>query len=140
MPDVEPAPVADGAASRLVDRRTLLVGAAGELAAAGEDVGKPGVERQPAALRSIAGAAGGYALVTTVQDPRRAPRGPAVPPPATLRSMRDLGPAQGEGGLDGYGLGIERRALPGGTELIGHLGGTAGYRPSSAACDPSAWR
>jgi hypothetical protein len=25
-------------------------------------------------------------------------------------------------------LGIERRALPGGAELVGHLGGTAGYR------------
>src|SRR5688500_9668859 len=35
MPDVEPAPVADGAASRSVDRRTLLAGAAGALAAAG---------------------------------------------------------------------------------------------------------
>ena len=39
----------------------------------------------------------------------------------------DLAPAQGEGGLVGYGLGIERRALPGGVDLIGHLGG-AGYR------------
>jgi hypothetical protein len=42
--------------------------------------------------------------------------------------MLDLKPAQGEGGLTGYGLGIEQRALPGGIELIGHLGGTAGYR------------
>ena len=35
MPDVGLAPVANGAASRFVDRRTLLVGAAGALAAAG---------------------------------------------------------------------------------------------------------
>jgi hypothetical protein len=33
-----------------------------------------------------------------------------------------------EGGLVGYGLGIERRALPGGVELIGHFGGAPGYR------------
>ena len=35
MSDVELAPVADAAASRSVDRRTLLVGAAGAVAAAG---------------------------------------------------------------------------------------------------------
>ena len=35
MPDVRLAPVANGAAGRFVDRRTLLVGAAGVLAAAG---------------------------------------------------------------------------------------------------------
>jgi D-alanyl-D-alanine carboxypeptidase len=35
MPDVGLAPVANGAAGRFVDRRTLLVGAAGALAAAG---------------------------------------------------------------------------------------------------------
>lgn len=33
---------------------------------------------------------------------------------ATLRSMLDLAPAQGEGSLVGYGLGIEQYALPGG--------------------------
>jgi hypothetical protein len=37
--------------------------------------------------------------------------------------MLTIGPAQGEGGLVGYGLGIEQRALPGGSTLIGHLGG-----------------
>ena len=47
---------------------------------------------------------------------------------ATLSAMLDLAPAQGEGGLVGYGLGLERYALPGGVELVGHLGGTAGYR------------
>jgi hypothetical protein len=35
MPDVELTPLADGAASHSVDRRTLLVGAAGTVAAAG---------------------------------------------------------------------------------------------------------
>jgi hypothetical protein len=35
MPDVDLAPVADGAVRVRVDRRTLLVGAAGTLAAAG---------------------------------------------------------------------------------------------------------
>jgi hypothetical protein len=35
MPDVDLAPVAGGAARRAVDRRTLLVGAAGPIAAAG---------------------------------------------------------------------------------------------------------
>jgi hypothetical protein len=41
--------------------------------------------------------------------------------------MLTLLPAQGEGGLVGYGLGIEQRALPGGSDLIGHLGGAV-YR------------
>ena len=40
----------------------------------------------------------------------------------------DLTPAQGEDGLVGYGLGIERYGLPGGIELVGHLGCAAGYR------------
>jgi hypothetical protein len=35
MPAAEPAPAGDGTASRCVDRRTLLVGVAGALAAAG---------------------------------------------------------------------------------------------------------
>jgi hypothetical protein len=42
--------------------------------------------------------------------------------------MFAFAPAEDVGGLVGYGLGIERRVLPGGAELIGHLGGTAGYR------------
>jgi hypothetical protein len=37
--------------------------------------------------------------------------------------MLTIAPAQGEGGLVGYGLGIEQRALPGGPALVGHLGG-----------------
>jgi D-alanyl-D-alanine carboxypeptidase len=81
---------------------------------------------------SFAGAAGACALVTTVQDLARFLdalfRGRLFRRRATLRQMLDLAPAQGEGGLVGYGLGIEQYALPGGVELVGHLGGTAGYR------------
>jgi len=81
---------------------------------------------------SFAGAAGACALVTTVQNLARFGdallKGRLFRRRATLRSMLDLAPAQGEGGLAGYGLGIERYSLPGGVELVGHLGGTAGYR------------
>jgi len=81
---------------------------------------------------SFAGAAGACALVTTVHDLARfldaLLRGRLFRHRATLRQMLDLAPAQGEGGLVGYGLGIEQYALPGGVELVGHLGGTAGYR------------
>jgi D-alanyl-D-alanine carboxypeptidase len=80
---------------------------------------------------SFAGAAGGYALVTTVQDLARFLdalfAGRLFRHRATLKQMLAIAPAQGEGGLVGYGLGIERRALPGGAELIGHLGGAV-YR------------
>ena len=80
---------------------------------------------------SFAGAAGGAALVTTVQDLARFLdalfAGRLFGHRATLEQMLTLAPAQGEGGLVGYGLGIEQRALPGGAELIGHLGGAV-YR------------
>jgi D-alanyl-D-alanine carboxypeptidase len=80
---------------------------------------------------SFAGAAGGGALVTTVQDLARfldaLLAGRLFRHRATLEQMLTLAPAQGEGGLVGYGLGIEQRALPGGAELIGHLGGAV-YR------------
>jgi len=80
---------------------------------------------------SFAGAAGGYALVTTVHDLARfldaLLKGRLFRHGTTLKQMLTLAPAQGEGGLVGYGLGIERRALPGGAELVGHLGGAV-YR------------
>ncbi|MDX6657208.1 MAG: D-alanyl-D-alanine carboxypeptidase [Solirubrobacteraceae bacterium] len=80
---------------------------------------------------SFAGAAGGYSLATTVGDLARfldaLLAGRLFRHRATLKRMLTLAPAQGEGGLVGYGLGIERRALPGGAELIGHLGGAV-YR------------
>lgn len=80
----------------------------------------------------MADAAGGSALVTTVHDLARfldalfADR--LFRHRATLKQMLTIAPAQGQGGLAGYGLGIEQYALPGGVELVGHLGGTAGYR------------
>src|SRR4051812_5689153 len=80
---------------------------------------------------SFAGAAGGYALATTVPDLSRfldtLLAGRLFRHRATLKQMLTIAPAQGEGGLVGYGLGIEQRALPGGPTLIGHLGGAV-YR------------
>jgi D-alanyl-D-alanine carboxypeptidase len=80
---------------------------------------------------SFAGAAGGYALATTVGDLARFLdalfAGRLFRHRATRKQMLTIEPAQGEGGLVGYGLGIEQRALPGGAELIGHLGGAV-YR------------
>jgi D-alanyl-D-alanine carboxypeptidase len=80
---------------------------------------------------SFAGAAGGYALATTVGDLARFLdalfAGRLFRHRATLTQMLAIAPAQGEGGLVGYGLGIEQRVLPGGARLIGHLGGAV-YR------------
>jgi D-alanyl-D-alanine carboxypeptidase len=80
---------------------------------------------------SFAGAAGGYALATTGGDLARfldtLLAGRLFGHRATLKQMLTIAPAQGEGGLVGYGLGIEQRALPGGPTLIGHLGGAV-YR------------
>jgi hypothetical protein len=88
MPEVELAPGADGAASRLVGRRTLLVGAAGARAGAG--LARPA----RGGVRRARGGSGGLPV-------RSGPRAPAAAGAAR--------PA--------------RRA-----ELIGHLGGTTGYR------------
>jgi D-alanyl-D-alanine carboxypeptidase len=80
---------------------------------------------------SMAGAAGGSALVTTVHDLSRFLVGLLANRlfrhRETLHQMLDFSPAPGEGGRVGYGLGIERRLVPGGVELIDHLGETAGY-------------
>jgi D-alanyl-D-alanine carboxypeptidase len=80
---------------------------------------------------SMAGAAGGGALVTTVHDLTRflnaLLKGRLFRHRDTLRQMLAFGPAHGEGGVVGYGLGLEQRVFPGGLESIGHLGGTAGY-------------
>jgi D-alanyl-D-alanine carboxypeptidase len=80
---------------------------------------------------SFAGAAGASALVTTVRDLARFLdalfKGRLFDHEATLPQMLELVPAQADGGLVGYGLGIEQRVLPGGVELIGHLGGAPGY-------------
>jgi D-alanyl-D-alanine carboxypeptidase len=89
---------------------------------------------------SFAGAAGGYALLTTVGDLAdfldALFAGRLFRHRATLAQMLDLQPASGEGGLVGYGLGIERRALPGGVTLVGHLGGAV-YRSYVGRVHPS---
>jgi D-alanyl-D-alanine carboxypeptidase len=80
---------------------------------------------------SMAGAAGGSALVTTVHDLTRFMsallKHRLFRRPDTLRQMLAFAPAPDIGGQVGYGLGIEQRVFPGGVESIGHLGGTAGY-------------
>jgi D-alanyl-D-alanine carboxypeptidase len=90
---------------------------------------------------SFAGAAGGYALATTVGDLSRfldtLLAGRLFRHRATLKQMLTIAPAQGEGGLVGYGLGIEQRALPGGPTLIGHLGGAV-YRSYVGRLHPTA--
>jgi D-alanyl-D-alanine carboxypeptidase len=89
---------------------------------------------------SFAGASGACALVTGVHDLARFAdalfAGRLFRRRATLRAMLRLEPAQGDGPLSGYGLGIERYTLPGGVELIGHLGGTAGYRSFAGRVEP----
>jgi D-alanyl-D-alanine carboxypeptidase len=81
---------------------------------------------------SVAGAAGGGALVTTLDDLARfldaVFAGRVFRHRRTLREMLTLAPAQSDGGLTGYGLGIEQRTLPGGVQLVGHLGTAGGYR------------
>ena len=80
---------------------------------------------------SMAGAAGGHALITTGGDLVRfldaLLAGRLFRRPGTLRQMLTFAPAPDVGGQVGYGLGIERRVAPGGIELIGHLGGAGGY-------------
>jgi D-alanyl-D-alanine carboxypeptidase len=80
---------------------------------------------------SMAGAAGGHALITTGGDLVRfldaLLAGRLFRRPETLRQMLSFAPAPDVGGQVGYGLGIERRVAPGGIELIGHLGGAGGY-------------
>jgi D-alanyl-D-alanine carboxypeptidase len=79
---------------------------------------------------SMADAAGG-ALVTTTEDLGRFVRalfaGDLFDRAETLKEMRTYVKATDEGGMVGYGLGIERYVLPGGVEAIGHVGTTSGY-------------
>jgi D-alanyl-D-alanine carboxypeptidase len=89
---------------------------------------------------SMAGAAGGAALVTTVTDLARFVdgllKGRLFRRRRTLEQMLAFRSALDVGGLVGYGLGIERRVLPGGVELIGHLGGAPGYRTYAGRVRP----
>ena len=81
---------------------------------------------------SMAGAAGGQALVTTTEDLARFLNGlfagELFEQPETLERMLTFVPAADAPDKVGYGLGIERYELPGGVEMIGHLGTGAGYR------------
>jgi D-alanyl-D-alanine carboxypeptidase len=89
---------------------------------------------------SMAGAAGGSALVSTVHDLARfidaLLAGRLFRHRDTLRQMLDFAPAPDVGGQVGYGLGIEQRAVPGGIELIGHLAGAPGYRSYTGRVRP----
>jgi D-alanyl-D-alanine carboxypeptidase len=80
---------------------------------------------------SMAGAAGGEALVTTTDDLVRLHSalgaGALFDDPATLALMLDFTDAPvPEEAQSGYGLGLARFQV-GDLELIGHLGGTAGF-------------
>ncbi len=82
---------------------------------------------------SMAGAAGGNALVTTTEGLSRfldaLLAGKLFEKPQTLRSMLTFVHANSDSGLPlGYGLGIERYTLPGGVTVIGHFGTAGGYR------------
>jgi D-alanyl-D-alanine carboxypeptidase len=80
---------------------------------------------------SMAGAAGGGALVTTVSDLARfldaVLSGELFEEAGTLDQMLTFIDAPDEGGQVGYGLGMQRYIVPGGIEIIGHLGMTAGF-------------
>jgi D-alanyl-D-alanine carboxypeptidase len=89
---------------------------------------------------SMAGAAGGGALVTTAHDLANfidaLLAGRPFRRPGTLKQMLTFAPAPGEGGQVGYGLGVEQRVAPGDVELIGHIGGTAGYLSYAGRLQP----
>jgi D-alanyl-D-alanine carboxypeptidase len=80
---------------------------------------------------SMAGAAGGGALVTTVSDLARflnaVLSGELFQNAETLDDMLTFIDAPDQGGQVGYGLGMQKYVLPDGTEVIGTLGMTAGY-------------
>jgi D-alanyl-D-alanine carboxypeptidase len=80
---------------------------------------------------SIFGAAGGASLITTTDDLRRFIHalfaGDLFHRSGTLDEMLTFVKAHDEGGMNGYGLGVERYQFPGGVEAIGHLGTIAGY-------------
>jgi len=80
---------------------------------------------------SMAGAAGGSALITTTADLATffdALRGGALfDNPATFELMSDFIPSPADGFQTGYGLGLQHLVFPGGIEMVGHFGVTAGY-------------
>jgi D-alanyl-D-alanine carboxypeptidase len=81
---------------------------------------------------SMAGAGGGHAMVTTIQDLARFLEallgGELYARPDTLVAMTTMVEAPNESGLPHrYGLGLESYDLPGGATIVGNSGGTAGY-------------
>ncbi len=84
---------------------------------------------------SMAGAAGGHALITTTMDLARflnaVLEGELFQKTGTLDEMLafvDVPEAvEMSGNAAGYGLGIMRLLLPGDVEMIGHAGGTGGF-------------
>ena len=80
----------------------------------------------------MAGAAGGHALLTTTDDLSRFLHallaGRLFHQRENLKQMRTFVAAPDPDGLVGYGLGLERYLLPGGVEVVGHMGTTGGYR------------
>ena len=89
---------------------------------------------------SLAGAAGGGALVTTAVDVSRfldaLLQSRLFRHHSTLREMLTFAPAPDQGGQVGYGRGIERRLFPGGVEAIGHLGGAGTHTAYVARLRP----
>jgi len=81
---------------------------------------------------SMAGAAGGSALVTTLADLSAFMdallAGQLFQKTETLTHMMSFEKAEYDGGAVGYGLGLQRYMWPENREAIGHGGGTAGYR------------
>src|SRR4051794_15258858 len=112
MPNVGVAPVSNGAASRLIDRRTLLVGAAGALAAAGLS----GPARAVGSATSVASrAARGFdpALARQLEKAlRTALRDPNVHAPGAILHVRSptLGRWTGVAGLGRVAQKVPMRA------------------------------
>jgi D-alanyl-D-alanine carboxypeptidase len=81
---------------------------------------------------SMAGAAGGHALLTTTGDLSRLLRailgGRLFERSETLEAMRTFLPTRDSHGEVGYGFALQRYVLPGGVEMIGHMGTAGGYR------------
>lgn len=81
---------------------------------------------------SMAGAAGGNAMITTVEDLGRFMEalldGQLFEKAEMLTAMTTMVPAEHESGWPyAYGLGLESFEGPSGTKILGHAGGTAGY-------------
>jgi D-alanyl-D-alanine carboxypeptidase len=104
---------------------------------AGRDIAH-GYELVDGALRdlsgvdsSMAGAGGGHAMLTTTEDLSRFMRalfaGRLFRRHATMEELHEYVAATGDG-LTGYGLGVEHYDLPGGVEMVGHMGSSAGSR------------